>query len=521
MTRGKITDTLNDGFRRLPIFLHKNGFTASWLILYLAAGLLLIAHHEMWRDELEAWLIARDTSLPGLFSHLHTIGHPVLWYLSLKMLQLFTVDPSAMQYLHLLFALGSVTLFVRYAPFSRLEKILLAFSYFFLYEFAVIARNYAPAIFLIVLIVVLYSQPRKNLWLLALASVLLINTHVIGILFMFFFLTLFAYDWLGSSGNKIIPNLLFGTVLLILLLFAFGLAWQSLVPAGIHEIGNMVKNPFHNLIRLEYVAQTLWSSYVPIPRLTLHFWNSNLIPTYLARICLSILVFAVALHIVSPSRRARMFYTMGSSSLLVFFLLFHPGFLRHHGFLFLVFLVSYWIKRNEKPGEPERADTKKRLFRLILMGQCLAGLTAGTLEMLYPFSASKQVSKYIETQGLQKDTIIAGDWDYVSQSVSAWLNQPLYYPAIQAYGSFIVWSDPRRKFPVKTKPERRAYKEYVIRHLQDLADAEQKNVLLLSTYAQKRPLLKSFTKAVQADEVFYLYLITPDSCKIQGSITDR
>ena len=45
--------------------------------LFLAVGAYTTNHHEMWRDEIQAWLLARDSaSVFELFAHLKYEGHP-------------------------------------------------------------------------------------------------------------------------------------------------------------------------------------------------------------------------------------------------------------------------------------------------------------------------------------------------------------------------------------------------------------------------------------------------------------
>ncbi|MCG9132637.1 hypothetical protein J5I95_13245, partial [Candidatus Poribacteria bacterium] len=71
--------------------------------LFLAVGAFTASHHEMWRDEIQAWLLARDsTSIFNLFAHLKYEGHPGLWHLCLMPLSRITHSPVVMQMFHLL-----------------------------------------------------------------------------------------------------------------------------------------------------------------------------------------------------------------------------------------------------------------------------------------------------------------------------------------------------------------------------------------------------------------------------------
>ncbi len=113
---------------------------------FLAVQLILVQYHEMWRDELQAWLIAGTvTALFSCFRICATRVTPALWQLLLMPLTRLFDRPEAMQFFHVLIATGSVFMVVRYSPFSTSQKLLLCLSYFLFYEYSQIARNYAPA----------------------------------------------------------------------------------------------------------------------------------------------------------------------------------------------------------------------------------------------------------------------------------------------------------------------------------------------------------------------------------------
>ena len=117
----------------------------------------------MWRDEIQAWLLARDsTSIFNLFANLKYEGHPGLWHLCLMPLSRITHSPVVMQMFHLLITGVAVYLFVRYAPFNWFQKLLFCFGYFVLYEYAIVARNYALGLLLITVFCVLFKERYKR-----------------------------------------------------------------------------------------------------------------------------------------------------------------------------------------------------------------------------------------------------------------------------------------------------------------------------------------------------------------------
>ena len=51
------------------------------LLLYVVFNGVLLWRHEMWRDEINVWLMGRDLSIAELFREIKYQGHPCLWYL--------------------------------------------------------------------------------------------------------------------------------------------------------------------------------------------------------------------------------------------------------------------------------------------------------------------------------------------------------------------------------------------------------------------------------------------------------
>ena len=150
-------------------------------MLFVVLGLIGILHHEMWRDELEIWLIARDShSLGSLFHNMRTEGHPALWYLLVFALTRLSDNPASMQLLHLAISAGSVALILRFAPFSIWNRILLCFSYFVFYEYTIISRAYGLEFLLVFGILCTPSARETRLPWLALLLFGMANTNLFG-----------------------------------------------------------------------------------------------------------------------------------------------------------------------------------------------------------------------------------------------------------------------------------------------------------------------------------------------------
>jgi len=124
--------------RSIPSEAHR--FALVITAVFFVIALIGILNHEMWRDEFEPWLIARNAnSFIQLYENWRYEGHPLLWYLLLYILTRISTNPVLMQLLHISFATASVYLFSRFNGFSILQKTLFAFGYYSIYEYSVIS----------------------------------------------------------------------------------------------------------------------------------------------------------------------------------------------------------------------------------------------------------------------------------------------------------------------------------------------------------------------------------------------
>ena len=124
------------------------GFT-----LALYAGLLayIIPRHEPWADEAQAWELARSLSLKHLFgTYIHYEASPGLWHAILWILSSMHVTYGGMHWIAGAIALAGMVLLTAAAPFPLALRLLLPFTYFFVFQYSVVARSYvlfAPILF--------------------------------------------------------------------------------------------------------------------------------------------------------------------------------------------------------------------------------------------------------------------------------------------------------------------------------------------------------------------------------------
>lgn len=134
------------------------------LLLYAAAHLGMSVVHEPFFDEAEAWQIARCVSLRTLFLETtHYEGHPPLWHLILMpFAKAGAPYELSLTLVSLLFVGTAVFLILWYAPFPRLVRLLLPFTYFFFYQYGVISRVYCVMTLAFMLMAMAYGRRNER-----------------------------------------------------------------------------------------------------------------------------------------------------------------------------------------------------------------------------------------------------------------------------------------------------------------------------------------------------------------------
>ena len=156
-----------------------------WLLFVFIIGYFKIAHHELWKDEWQAWFVAKDLGIKELLSFLYYEGHPSLWYLYLKIFTIFstsTNDVALITAAHLLTVAGGLYfLFVRFR-LPILLKVLFAMSYFIFFEYGIVNRGYFLVILMVFWIVNLLKTENYSKSQVGLLLFLLCQTEVYGVL---------------------------------------------------------------------------------------------------------------------------------------------------------------------------------------------------------------------------------------------------------------------------------------------------------------------------------------------------
>ena len=445
------------------------GLGIAILLMFVAGTLYTALHHEPWRDEADAWLAARDLPInemvPGWTAH---AGTPALWYLVLKAIVHSGLPYTAETIVNLLFIWAAAALLLFAAPLTRMTKTLLLGSYFFSYEYAVIARSYALSILLIFLALALRKKPIPF----AIVAAALFNTNVHGAIFagLLFLLTT---RW---SQRSIMAA---GAVLA---------AWQ-LWPRG-------ESNPLA-------MRGLQWNALIGLRDLFLPF------ATTLWAALLSAIILALIAISIRTSRRALLFFIAALMALIGLYTAVWFGGLRASGMILIAVIASIWIAGAVPVSLASK--TAAAALNATLLLSALFALSVAKADVSYAFSGSKEMAAFIDHRFDGYD--IAAHNLYQAESLLPWLPQhKFFYLGLGEYGTYLKWNAAMRRGA--SMP----YEAAVLAAKQHFAETNRPALLLLNA---KMPHPETFgfhlvhaTPVIvfrNLDERYWLYSVTKSS----------
>ena len=424
------------------------------LLAWLAYAVLLgfaIFHHQMWSDELQAFLIARDSgSIAELFKNLRYEGHPALWYLLLMIPSHISWNPAGMQILNYLLALTEAWLILSVRELKLIVRILLIFSFTLFYTDGTLARSYMLAVLLLTAAVLSYSPKHKVNYLTILFLALAIQTHFFAIPIAILFAVWLFFSELGSdlgNGFKRFRGFEVICATIILLVSTF-LAYLTIRPPSDEYLPHYGKIDYsigHNfLVSLSGV----WAGvFIPYPLIHASSFPSATLPDKdhapLLSIFLSLLCLVLA-TLILRTRRARLFFVLTCfAEIVVFAITVHLPDLRHYGMLFAAFLLALLLNFRSRTAPNARLLLKPAASFALLLSfltlQATYGLYAAAREWTRPYSNAHDAALWLRANHLEQAPILIVGAS--GPSIVGYLERAsVFYSACDCEGSFYKYA---------------------------------------------------------------------------------
>jgi hypothetical protein len=405
------------------------------LAIVLAINLVRAHAHQMWRDEGQAWMIAHAAaSLGDLMDKLAYERQPPLWHVALYAVDGIWPRPFAMQVFTAIISSAAIVLLASLPWWSWPQRILLTLNYYVVYEYALIARCYVLAFFLLALLAFASSRERPHAaWLEFALLGLLAWTSVYGTMISL----CLAAERLLRRGRAAWrgPVWLYAAMLLVVL-------WSLRPPADWH----FGPDPFlgWSLERLRAALLTAGMAIAPVPRPDIHFWNTYWLrdlPVAM-RVLAVLALLGCAGWTLRHSRGALLLFLGSVLGIAAFMYAIYFGSARHHGTVFMVLLGLLLLT----PQVRTHLRTSWALTFLLAIGAVGGGI-ALSQEFQHPFSRSRDAAEWILREVQPGPGVpIAGHRDATTSAVAAYLGRELFYPARMGYGTYVRW-DSRRGQP--------------------------------------------------------------------------
>lgn len=488
----------------------KNKYSIFLLVFFSATGFIGILHHEIWLDEAHHWLLARDSnSLKQLWQNTMYEGHPILWNAILFLITRITHDPFYMQLIHLLMAIAAVYVLLFHLNLTVAQKLFSITSYFILYEYTVISRNYALLTLLFFIAVSLIQSKSQRIIQLGFVLFLLSNTHLFGLILVgsIIILAVINHEILVGVPNR---RIIIGG---ILILIGITLSLIQIIPPS---DSSFVSNTNLNITftKLARALSTPIKGLLPVPDFfDYHFWNSHLIIRFsrLLSGIISIILFFIPAFLLKKRESLILFY-VSSTLTIIFLAIAGLTAARYAGLLFILFIVGLSIEQSTFGTIiNSRLTFSKKWFNpaiyFIFSVQSLAGVYAYVMEIQRPFSEAKNIIAYLKNYHLD-DRVVLGEF-CESTALSTYLQKKVYYLELKDYGSFCRWNwnetfshaeDYLMEEAVafaRTHPSKPLFIHY-------------KPLLKDNVYYRHFTLLAAFRDGIVRNENFFIYEVSPE-----------
>ena len=373
----------------------RRGDYVVWVLFALATGAGL-ATHEMWRDELQQWMIAQDASgVRSLLANMRYEGVPPVWHVFLFGLSRLTTNPASMQIVQFLVNVAASYLILRFAPFESWQRYLLCFSYYLLFEFGQIVRSYSvvPLLLFGVLTAATHLK-RYREYVMAVGITLIGLTSIYGLILALALAIHFFILEETVRRRRIVAGILISALTAIVL-------FLMRLPADGYRREWVTNFSLERLLKVIYIP--VWALF-PIPAPRYDFWETNFITDWalthrghfgfgavvvVTLMSAGFIFFLRGLFKGLPKRALFIFFfTLGAILFIGYFKFY--GSLRHWGSISLALVASVWVAA---PFLQQRAKAYLTIFLLL---QAVLGIQAWATDLVYLFSPAKEAVIYSE-----------------------------------------------------------------------------------------------------------------------------
>jgi hypothetical protein len=358
------------------------GATAAFAVYMLWVS-WIGAHHQPWFDEAQAWLIARDNGLWSLFAQgVRYEGTAALWHALLFLLQRLGFPYGGLWLISASLCAAGAALVLYRAPFPFWLRVGLIFSYFFGYQYAVVARSYALDALILPLLAVLFPRRTERPLLYGLLLGLMAETNAHS----FVLAAALALEWAWAGRDRMLARrsrTLAAVGLYALLALAAVLqAWPP------KDINFLIPKPGEDhLMRAAIILSEAF-----VDRADLWSFTGPSLPWRIGGWGLTLFILAPSAWLWIKARRIDLAAGMFGS--LLGFSILKYGNAWHAGVVFLAFLFCLWISWPAVAGlGPRMRLWLTGALAFLVLAQVWDAAAAGLRDRLTAYSPARAVAE--------------------------------------------------------------------------------------------------------------------------------
>ncbi len=408
------------------------------IVIIIGLAILKFFFHEFWKDEWQAWLVARDMSLTQMLGFLNYEGHPSLWYLYLipfTWLSSYFKEDVLLNLAHLLPIIVCVYLLFFKTTLPFLYKTMMALSYFLFFEYGVVNRGYVFVILFTLLAAIAMKESKINL--LAISLFMLCQTEIYGVLLA---ATLCVY-WYFEQGVKNYKPYIWafaGFLLFVTTVYPRGNA-DDFTRAYNQSIfsSTTLLNSLQGLL-----ANTFTIGFIP-DTASYGFTGVGVI--------LSIIILIIITYIFYAQKSIRYTWLFGFFALLLFSILIFTGGVRQWGFMYLLFITLLILNPYIYLDK-----IKYWLVAALLLPPILHNIKAIKKDVQINFSNAKDAGEFIKTK-IPNNVAIVSLNKFETAGAAAYANRKLFeLPSGNAF-TYFKWLE---RIYVPTQSELMLFAKY-------------------------------------------------------------
>lgn len=403
-------------------------------IIFIILSIIMFVFHELWYDEIQAYMLASDASFFDLIFHEpHYEGHPPLFSL---LLALFAKNgvfiDVGLRVVSFFFSLIGAFLVIFFAPFKKWVKCGIPFTFFIFYQYTVICRPYSMMFAAFMLAACFYKSRNTKPFRYILALFLLCFSSSYGLLFAGCFCVVWTIEIIIETKGKnfwknIIKDkrfwslwfILIGALIILCLIFPGENAFAS----NFYNKNEPLNCLIYTLLMLP--ADSMVTDVGFFGSLQNNAYQfTNFSPLSISSYFITVIIL-FTIYFVSYSHKKRRLFIFPYLSFCIFAAL---GYMCNHhiGIVVLYFVFLLWVSfdddtKRELPKIFVSIDSKynnltKKLSGLVLilclgislMWTCVACFNDITHEVWY----AKSLNNIIEKYDLDNYRIVT-DWSYL------------------------------------------------------------------------------------------------------------